>query len=219
MSATRHVDSNYLPTAWRVGDTLGEQLARALGYRLLDRSALLQAIRQLGVESVAEASPELSERSPSLFERLTQDRHRYLAALRRVMIQAVEPGNVVIVGLGGGQLLRGLSQVVRAQVVAPSDVRLERLMAEGPRDHPGRLSHQQARDALHHLDHDRAGYMRFMFHIDWLDPEQWDLVLNTGGVSVLDAVAILEAAARQAEARDSADSRAKLRGSVPGKPG
>ena len=53
---------------------------------------------------------------------------------------------MVIVGLGGGQLLKGLGNVLRLQIIAPMDVRLERVMERGFDECPGPLSRDRARD-------------------------------------------------------------------------
>jgi Cytidylate kinase-like family len=76
------------------------------------------------------------------------------------------------VGLGGGQLLKGLRGVLRLQVIAPTEIRLERVMArrrDGPRfdEVEGPLSRDRARDLIRTTDRDRNGYMRYLFRVDW----------------------------------------------------
>src|SRR5205823_5699270 len=100
---------------------------------------------------------------------------------------------VVIVGLGGGQLLKGLSNVLRLQLIAPMDVRLERVMERGFDDVAGPLSRDKARDLIRKSDRDIGGYMRYMFNIDWLEPHHWDLVINTGRFGVGETVDMVAA--------------------------
>src|SRR5437868_12147705 len=130
-----------------LGDTVARGIAERLQYRLVERSELVQLAGRIGGPDVAwDRAPELRERSPSFWERLNEERRRYASVLRRVTTQLAEDDDVVIVGLGSGQLLKGLSNVLRLQIIAPTDVRLERVMERGFDDVPGPLSRDQARD-------------------------------------------------------------------------
>src|SRR4030081_3868454 len=93
-----------------LGDTVARALAERLDYRLIERRELIQLAERIGGPDIAwDRSPELRERSPSFWERLNEERRRYASVLRRVTTQRAEGGEVVIVGLGAGQMLKGLS--------------------------------------------------------------------------------------------------------------
>ena len=177
-----------------LGDTIARALADRLQYRLVERSELIQVAERIGGTDVAwDRAPELRERSPSFWERLNEERRRYASVLRRAITQLAEEDDVVIVGLGGGQLLKGLSNVLRLQIIAPMDVRLERVMERGFDDVAGPLTRDKARDLIRRSDRDIGGYMRYMFNIDWLEPHHWDLVVNTGRFSVTQVVEMVAA--------------------------
>jgi cytidylate kinase len=177
-----------------LGDTISRALADRLGYRLVERSELIRVAERIGGTDVAwDRAPELRERSPSFWERLNEERRRYASVLRRATTQLAEEGDVVIVGLGGGQLLKGLSNVLRLQIIAPMDIRLERVMERGFDDVAGPLSRDQARDLIRRADRDTNGYMRYMFNIDWLEAHNWDLVINSGRFSVNETVEMVAA--------------------------
>jgi len=177
-----------------LGDTIARALAERLNYRLVERSELIQLAERIGGTDVAwDRAPEMRERSPSFWERLNEERRRYASVLRRATTQLAEEDDVVIVGLGGGQLLKGLSNVLRLQIIAPMDVRLERVMERGFDDVAGPLSRDRARDLIRKSDRDIGGYMRYLFNIDWLEPHHWDLVINTGRFSVTETVEIVAA--------------------------
>jgi cytidylate kinase len=177
-----------------LGDTIARALADRLNYRLVERSELIQVAERIGGSDMAwDRAPEMRERSPSFWERLNEERRRYASVLRRAITQLAEDDDVVIVGLGGGQLLKGLSNVLRLQIIAPMDVRLERVMERGFDDVPGPLTRDRARDLIRKADRDIGGYMRYMFNIDWLEPHHWDLVINTGRFGVPEAVDIVAA--------------------------
>src|SRR3982074_1356694 len=113
-----------------LGDTVARAAAERLRYRLVERTELGRLAERIGGSDVAwDRAPELRERSPSFWERLNEERRRYASVLRRVTTQLAEEDGVVIAGLGAGQLLKGLSNVLRLQIIAPMDVRLERGLA------------------------------------------------------------------------------------------
>jgi cytidylate kinase len=177
-----------------LGDTIARAVADRLNYRLVERGELVLLATRIGGSDVAwDRAPELRERSPSFWERLNEERRRYASVLRRVTTQLAEEGDVVIVGLGSGQLLKGLSNVLRLQIIAPMDVRMERVMERGFDDIAGPLTRDQARDLIRKHDRDISGYMRYMFNIDWLEAQHWDLVINTGRFSVGETVDIVAA--------------------------
>ena len=194
-----------------LGDTVARALADRLNYRLVERGELVQLAERIGGSDVAwDRAPELRERSPTFWERFNEERRRYASVLRRVTTQLAEEDDVVIVGLGGGQLLKGLSHVLRLQIIAPMDVRIERLMERGFDEVPGPLSRDRARDLIRHSDRDIAGYMRYLFNIDWLESHHWDMVINTGRFSVSETVEIVVAIVDSGALEPSAMDRQRL---------
>jgi cytidylate kinase len=194
-----------------LGDTIARRLADRLSYRLVERAELVQLAERIGGSDVAwDRAPELRERSPSFWERLNEERRRYASVLRRVTTQLAEDDDVVIVGLGAGQLLRGLSNVLRLQIIAPMEVRLERVMERGFDDVAGPLSRDRARDLIRSRDRDSSGYMRYLFNIDWLEPQHWDLVINTGRFSVDESIEIITSLIRSGVLEPSALDRLRL---------
>src|SRR5689334_24856667 len=106
-----------------LGDTLARAIAERLNYRLVERAELIRVAERIGGTDVAwDRAPELRERSPSFWERLNEERRRYASVLRRATTQLAEEDDVVIVGLGGGQLLNGLSNVLHLQFMPPVHV-------------------------------------------------------------------------------------------------
>jgi cytidylate kinase len=158
---------------------LARLLAERLGYRYVGIDELSQAVTD---RSGVERAPQTSEnegRALSLWEQLgehlTGDREAYTTALRAVITDLAAADNVVIVGHGAGLFLREMRTAVRVFVVAPIEDRVARLIAEGVETDP-----DLARRLIEQRDRDSAEYMRHAFGIDWLDPHQWDLVINTG---------------------------------------
>jgi cytidylate kinase len=192
------------------GDPLGEQLADRLQYRLVRRTDLLRLAADVGGPGAWERSPELRERTPSFWERLNEDRQRHASVLRSVVVQLAEQDDVVIVGLGAGQLLSRLGQVLRLLVIAPPDVRLARVMQAGFEDTPGPLNQEQARDLIRRRDRETVGYMRYLFRIDWLEPHHWDMVINTGRFTLPQTVEVIVAMIDGGQLEPNAADRQRL---------
>lgn len=175
-----------------LGEDLAAALAEQLHYRLVDRSELMRSAQQLVTSDLGwECSPELRERPPSFRERFSSERLRYASLLRRMTIDFAQQDDTVIVGLGAGQFLRGLRQVLRVLVVAPEEVRMERIMECGFEQTAGPLTRAQARDLQHRRERESAAYIRDLFHVGWLEPSNWDLVLNTGSFSVVESAQLV----------------------------
>jgi cytidylate kinase len=181
---------------------LARQLAQRLGYRYVSRDELTRAV---AVRSGVEREPQTVEsegralsRLEQFGERLSGDREAYVAALRAVVTELVMADNVVIVGHGAGQFLTDMRTVVRVFVVAPLEDRVGRLLAEGIEDAA------TARRMIDQEDRESAEYLRYLHGIDWLDPRQWDLVINTGRA---EPQAVVEMLARYTEflVRDRAE--------------
>ncbi len=157
---------------------LARMLAQRLGYRYVGRDELTEAVT---ARSGVHREPQTSEsegRSLSLWEhlgeQLTGEREAYITALRAVITELALADNVVIVGHAAGLFLNDMRTVVRVFVVAPLADRVARLRDEGV-DDPAR-----ARSLIDEQDRESAAYLRYLFGVDWLDPHQWDLVINTG---------------------------------------
>jgi cytidylate kinase len=160
---------------------LARLLADRLGYRYVSRDELTQAVT---ARSGLDRTPQTAEsegRALSILEQLGEqlsgDRATYYAALKAVVTELAMADNVVLVGHGAGQFLGDLRSVVRVFVVAPMEDRVARVMAEGETDP------ERARRLIEEQDRESAAYLRYLFGIDWLDPHQWDLVINAGRAS------------------------------------
>jgi cytidylate kinase len=183
---------------------LARLLAEGLGYRYVGRDDLTRAV---AARSGVKRQPQSSEtegrslsRLEQLGEQLTGEREAYVAALKAVITELALADDVVIVGHGAGHFLSEMRTVVKIFVVAPVADRVVRLQAEQPE-----LDSSRARQLIESEDRESAEYLRYLFGIDWLDPHQWDLVINTGRVDPRVALDMLVSYTRSL-VRDSAEA-------------
>jgi cytidylate kinase len=191
------------------GERIAQGLAERLGLRYIDRSVLIEAAREYDVPGVRASAPELAERAPSFWERLNEERRRYNVLLRAVIYRFAAEGDCVIIGSGGGLLLRDVRHVLKVRVIAPRELRIQRLMATvDTRD--AAAAREAAEEKLRQSDRDRSRYIRYLFNVDWADPAPYDLVLNTRVISPLTAIELLAGLVARPEFQPTADSEALL---------
>jgi cytidylate kinase len=164
------------------GGDVARELARRLGYRLLDRKALLAEAETYG--GISPSAPELDEKRPGLWERLDQERRRYNILLRTVVYNLALQDNVVFLGRGTGMLLSDVEHSLRVLLIAPSSVRIARIIDRGAGGRPGPMTREQAEEIVRRSDRDRAAYVRYLFQKDWLDAQHHSIVINTAVVEV-----------------------------------
>jgi cytidylate kinase len=181
---------------------LARLLAQRLGYRFVSRDELTRAITARSGVDRTPPTGESEGRALSIWEQigehLTGDREAYVAALKSVVTDLALADNVVIVGHGAGRFLGHMRSVLRVFVVAPMQDRVARLLAEGVEDE------NVARRMIEQQDGQSDAYLRYVFGIDWRDPHEWDLVINSGRVD-LEAVLDMLAGYTERLVRDQAE--------------
>jgi CMP/dCMP kinase len=196
------------------GGEVAARLARRLGWHLVDHEVVERVARALGItqeeaeerdeqmegwldrmlSSVAMAYPETSCQAPLTSHAQAE---RYKKALHSVILAAANEGDVVIVGRAGQVVLRDRRDVLRALVVAPLDARIRYVQRrEG-------LDEAEARRRIEQKDRDRARFLHEHYGVHATDPLLYDLTINTGVLTLDDAVELIcramELKARQIE--------------------
>lgn len=186
------------------GGELARRLAERLDYGLFDRNLVDAVAAQAGVQARLVAG--LDERVRSLIERVVKDAFRtgtfaesdYLRELMRTVRTVAERGDAVILGRGAAQLLSA-QQALRVRVVAPRPARVERRAKERG------IGADEAARQIDGEEAERREFFRFHFRLDPEDACLYDLVLNTGSLSLETAVELVAEALRRqfpaAEAR------------------
>lgn len=122
-----------------------------------------------------------------------------LAQITRAVIEeAAQRGNAVIIGRGGAYIVPRGPDVLHVQLHAPLDARIRYLLArveEIPED--TRPDEQSLRELCRTMDARRADYIRRLFDRDWLDPNGYDLSIDTGSMGITATVDIIELAVRR----------------------
>ena len=157
------------------GEEVARQVAGWLGYRLVERELINQAAVRAGAPEVALAMiDELNLFGLSL---TGEECQAYLAAVKTVMLELAAAGNVVILGRAGQVILAGDPQTLHVLILAPVELRTGRVAAQ--RAISGRAALAQIKAADRH----RRIYLKRFYDIQWDNPEQYDLVINTARIT------------------------------------
>ncbi len=188
------------------GDALAHQVAERLGWHVFDREIVDQIaerthMREQLLATVGEQTKETWEQSWEA--ELSPDQigyENYLRWLRQVVLTLGHHGDVVILGRGAQYLLPSRS-AVRVRVVAPLDLRVSRL---AQREQAPLLSVEAH---VKKFDEDQADFIRRSFKRDPNSPLDYDLIINTGTISIRAAAELVLLALRDklgvAEPRNS----------------
>jgi len=185
------------------GDEIGRELARTLAYEFADREIILKAAERFG-ETPTELE-YVTEEKPTLWERFTDTKRRYLTYVEAIVFEMAARDNAVLSGRGAVILLRKVRHALRVRVTAPDRLRASRV------EHQQGLTSDAAVHLVRESDHDRASRVKFLYHVDWDDPLLYDLALNTERVDVKEGARLIQNALQAERFQPTAESRAEAR--------
>lgn len=181
-----------------LGNEIAMDVAQRLKYTLVDQAKLQEAAEAYGL--LKSELEEVHEKRPTLVTRYLTMRHRaYLDMIQTIIYSYARQDDVVLLGRGATVLLSDVPSALHVNIFAPFERRVEVVMAEEQLTRP--LAEQLVRES----DQDRAGYMKYLFDRDWMDPLLYDLMLNTGSVTRQHACDLIVEAAHAKELLEAHD--------------
>jgi cytidylate kinase len=211
VTLSRQVGSN--------GDEIARQVCDLLGYSYFDKRLMIEVASDVGLcdHEVVDFSEEnykvqdflsrlfgsrsrpvkdllVREEKHGVVDPLTAhklDETRCADLVRRTVLSAYDTDDMVIVGRGGQAILKDKPGVLHVRVVAPPEVRIQRLRAQGI------AGIAKIKVTLDQKDRATAEYLKRFFDIEWDDPALYHLVLNTGLFEVDAAAQIIAEAVQQ----------------------
>jgi cytidylate kinase len=170
------------------GKEVAEKLAKKLGYKCISRDILLEASETFNI-------PEIKliraiHDSPSILERFTYGKERYVAYIRSTLLRHVQKDNVVYHGLAGHYFLQGIPHVIKVRILADME---DRVAEEMRRES---ISADEARYILKKDDDERRRWGMQLFGVDTWDPMLYDMVIHIKILTVDDAVDLISHAAK-----------------------
>lgn len=168
------------------GELLAKNLAKELGFLLIDSKAIAGALKEMGL------SPQLMkfDEQAAKGEDAEKRRRFYLTALHDYLITLATKESFVLVGRGGQFLFQGKPDAFHILVCAPFSQRVEWIREI--------YSMEKKPASLLVREHDRRKkrYLRQVFDRAWMDPERYDLVVNTKTLTPAGAAMLAHQAAK-----------------------
>jgi cytidylate kinase len=190
-------------TLGSLGDEIGRELARTLSWEFADREIIAQAAQRFG-EGLMELE-HVTEEKPSLWDRFTDTRRRYLTYVEAIVFEMAARDNVILSGRGATIFLRRVRHALRVRITAAERVRAYRV------EHQHELTSEAALHRVKQNDRERASNVKFLYHVDWDDPLLYDLVLNTERMDVKEGARVLRNALENERVRPTPESRAEVK--------
>lgn len=166
-----------------LGRDVARLVAETMGYRLVWRDMINEAAQRAGAPEVALAT--IDELDLLKLKPTSKARKAYVQAVQQVMLELACQGNVVILGRAGQIVLRDAADALHVRIVAPVDLRAQRVAAQQ------NISIQAALAQVDASDSHRSDYLRRFYHAHWDDVTLYDMVLNTAHLAPETAAGIV----------------------------
>jgi cytidylate kinase len=165
------------------GKEVAEKLAQKLGYECVSREILLEASEQFNIPEIKLV--RAIHDAPSILERFTYGKERYVAFIRAAFFKHIQKDNVVYHGLAGHFFLQGIPHVLKVRILADLE---DRVREEMRREN---ISESEARAIIKKDDDERRKWSIKIFGMDTWDPILYDMVLHIKTLTVGDAVDLI----------------------------
>ncbi len=195
------------------GDEIAQHISQMLGWSYVDKALMVEVGRSLGyheedivdfcedtyrVQSFVDKLMLRKKPAKSSFTvkdnaqiRKALDEEQCLNTIQTVINTLASRERTVIVGRGGQAILKHKVGVLHVRIIAPQAVRVQRIMqSEG-------LTEEGARRLIEENDRAASEYLQRFYNIDWDDPANYDMVLNTAKLDLSTAALMIASAASQ----------------------
>ena len=165
----------------------GSEIARKLamdlsmdlmGGQIIQHVAESARMSRKVIESLDEKEVSLRD---TLLNTLFRDRHlwpdEYLQHLTKVIATVGRYGNAIIVGRGANFILPQAG-TFSVRIIAPLEYRIKHVMEDR------KIERAQAEQYVVKKENDHKAFVRKYFNADAADPKQYDIIINTGSVTI-----------------------------------
>ena len=165
------------------GREVAERVAKKLNYQVVSREIILETSKDFNI-------PEIKliraiHDAPSILERFTFGRERYLAQIESTLLDHMEKDNIVYHGLAGHFFVRHISHVLKVRIIADLEDRVRTKMERE------KTSREKALEELARDDHERRQWSLKLYGIDTWDSSLYDQVLHVHKLTVENAADII----------------------------
>jgi len=181
------------------GKKLAEMLSEKLGYTCISREIIIKTADDYGIPE--RKLFEAIQKGPSIFQKLTFERERYLAFIQATLCEYVKDDNVVYHGHAGHFLLGGVEHVLRIRIVADLKYRTGMAMELY------KITEKEAEKKIREVDQERIKWSKFLYGQDWRSPELYDIIFNIEHANLDFVCEMVQHAVKQPQFQSSPESR------------
>ncbi|MDY0042983.1 MAG: cytidylate kinase family protein, partial [Desulforhabdus sp.] len=144
---------------------------------------LLEASKEFNIPEIILL--EAIHDAPSILERFTYGKERYISFFQAAFLRHIRRDNVVYHGLAGQFFLKGISHALKVRVITDMEDRVRSKMLQEE------ISREQALRTIKGDDEERRKWSRNLYGIDTADPALYDVVIRLRKITVGDAADII----------------------------
>lgn len=185
------------------GKEVAEALAQRLGYECVSRDILLETCDEFSIPEIRLV--KALHDAPSILERFSQGRERYISYFRAAFLNHMVKDNIVYHGLSGHFFLQEIAHALKVRIIANMD---DRIKEEMKREN---TSAEEARYLLNKDDEERRRWGLSLYGKDPWNCNLYDLVLSIDIMTTDDVVNIMEEVVKQGRFAATHESTAKLK--------
>jgi cytidylate kinase len=190
------------------GRSIAEKLAKRLHYTCVSRDLIIENLEEFHLPEI-KLLRGLND-AFSVLDRFPHGKERFITAIKSAVLQQFMSGNVVYHGLVAHHFVRDISHVLKVRIIADIE---DRIAGEMAREN---ISEEKAHYILKTDDEERRKWAMFLYGIDLMNPEAYNLILRIGHLSEDEAVDIIANAATLPSFQETAESRSTLANSALG---
>ncbi len=181
------------------GKEVAEKVAERLNYECISRDILLEASEEFNIPEI-KLIRALHD-APSVLERFTNGKERFVSYIRSALLQRIRKDNVVYHGLSGHFFLQNIPNVLKVRIIADME---DRVAEEMKRED---ISADKALYILKKDDDERRRWSLHLYGTDPWDSSMFDMVLHIKTLSVEDAIEIIIDTVRKPIFQTTAEAR------------
>jgi cytidylate kinase len=178
------------------GSQVAEAVAAELEYGLAQKKTIEQVLVQYGFVGLKDAYDSI----PNFWTRFDEETKRVAGMFDRVILAMAKLGDVVIVGRGAFKVLEGFHDVLNVKIKSPYPLRVSTFMKRY-----GTYDRALAESAIREADKLRSAYLEVHYGAKMDSVTGFDLVIDTGKISLASTVSLVAQASRAISFADSAD--------------
>ena len=172
------------------GHEIADKLAKRLGYKLYDRGVVVETCKRMGlsydmVSGMDEQPPVKNIFKAPGQEHLSLEEQIYNTE-SEVIREAAEEKGCIFVGRCASEILKD-KKVLRVFITADTQYRLNRAKTVE------KIEAGKAEEVMRRFDKKREKFFTTNAGAKWGDNDYFDLIINSGKITIDDAVAMLEA--------------------------